>query len=127
MALSRSPYLRQVTSFILSCNDIGNAGMDSLAASLNFSLLTDLDLGSNHIESLGVTALASSPFATRLLSLDLSDNLIGDDGVEALAASATFGGAGYARPRPQPNGISGRPGTGELPAPRPAQISGPTR
>jgi internalin A len=72
--------LTQLTSLVLSGNEIGDAGAASLAA---LTQLTSLDLTANQIGAAGAASLAA---LTKLTSLDLGDNEIGAAGAASLAA-----------------------------------------
>ncbi|WLD11866.1 COR domain-containing protein [Planctellipticum variicoloris] len=72
--------LTNLTSLILSNNNVGTEGARALASLTN---LTSLDLRRNCIGVEGARALAS---LTNLTSLNLNNNEIGDEGARALAS-----------------------------------------
>jgi hypothetical protein len=67
--------------------DLGDAGVEALAASPYLASLTTLDLSSIEIGDAGVQALAASPHLANLTELRLYNNRIGEAGARALAAS----------------------------------------
>jgi uncharacterized protein (TIGR02996 family) len=89
--LAASPHLKRTASLALSNIGTGTAGAVALAASPLLTRLTSLDLRGNQIGSTGAAALAASPHLSGLTSLGLGLNGIGVEGALALAASPYLG------------------------------------
>jgi hypothetical protein len=78
---------------VLLGNHLGNAGTESLARAVGWGRLGVLDLSCNDVGDRGIEALAASPILTNVRELDLGshhmigDNVFGDRGALALAYS----------------------------------------
>lgn len=118
-ALVTCPHLAHVSELNLSCNDLGNGGVNVLVRSTHLKHVECLDLGFNGLDDDGVKvlaeatalpalrelalndngqvtsdgarAVAESPFLAGLRSLDLSGNDVNEHGVRSLAASRSLG------------------------------------
>src|SRR5262249_35674584 len=87
-ALAWSPHLGGLTTLLVWCNQVADAGLAQLAAgAANLPRLSRLDLSGNLVGDAGATSLAGSPLLARLTKPDLTGNQIGDAGALALAAS----------------------------------------
>jgi hypothetical protein len=87
-AAARGPATEALRAQIVrAVRELGDAGVEVLAASPYLASLTDLDLSVNQIGDAGARALAASPYLAGLTTLDLYGNSIGDVGAQALAAS----------------------------------------
>ena len=84
--LARCPYLGRLEVLDLATNDIGDAGLQHLAASANLPRLSELNLSGNDISDDGLRALLDSPLWPRLRRLDLSLNPLSDVAAEMLTA-----------------------------------------
>jgi Ran GTPase-activating protein (RanGAP) involved in mRNA processing and transport len=79
---------KTLTNLVLSLNRIGDEGGRGLAMILRNMALTELNLSSNRIGAVGLNSLAESlANNSTLTSLDISSNDSGDDGARALAAA----------------------------------------
>jgi uncharacterized protein (TIGR02996 family) len=88
--LAASPFRLQ--SLFLSESNLGDAGLEAIAACPHFSGLRELYIDDDYITTRGALALASSPFLTRLRTLWIYDNPIGDAGARLLAESPGLSG-----------------------------------
>ena len=68
-------------------SDIGDTGLEELAASPHWARLRSLDLEENEIGPAGIAALARSPLLARLEELNLHSNPVGREGLQILAGS----------------------------------------
>jgi uncharacterized protein (TIGR02996 family) len=84
--LAGCPYLARVRSLDLESNDLGDADLEVLTSSPHLGELSTLLLWCNRVGDAGVRALLGGSLP-RLVRLDLSNNTVGDEGAEALAAS----------------------------------------
>lgn len=90
-----SRVLPKVEYLHLGSNNLGNEGTKILAQSELFSQVKTLNLECNGITEEGIKALAASPWLTQLTSLNLVDNRIGDEGALAIANSDTLSNLTY--------------------------------
>lgn len=93
--LTASPILPRVEYLHLGSNKLGDEGAKILAASPMFSEVTTLNLECNGITAEGAKALAASPYLTRVTSLSMVDNRVGDEGALAIAHSKTLSNLTY--------------------------------
>ena len=78
-------------SLLLAENQLGDEGVDALAATGLGERLRRFDLSSNGLTAKAVRSLARSPHLPRLRELELSDNNLGDEGAIALSESSLLG------------------------------------
>ncbi len=88
--LVESEKLTQIEYLHLGSNRLGDEGLRILSQAKIFSKVHTLNLECNGITAEGATALASSPVFTKVTSLNLVDNRIGEEGALAFADSDTF-------------------------------------
>lgn len=93
--LAESTVFGQVEYLHLGSNNMGDEGVAILARAEVFSKVHTLNLECNKIAAEGARALAASPVFTQLTSLNLVDNRIGDEGAQALADSDNFANLEY--------------------------------
>lgn len=95
LALAESPILTKLIALHLGSNYLGDAGAKIIAEASSFAAVEDLNLECNGIGAEGANALARSPYLTRVTTLNMVDNKIGDEGAMAIAESDTFANLVY--------------------------------
>jgi hypothetical protein len=93
--LAESPYLPKITDLHLGSNKLGDAGAIIIAQAEVFSELVTLNLECNGITAVGAKALAQSSVLTKVEYLNLVDNRAGDEGALAIADSDNLGNLTY--------------------------------
>ena len=93
--LAKSPILKKIDYLHLGSNQLGDEGAKIIANSPLFSNVGFLNLECNKIEVEGAKALAESPYLKKVTSLNLVDNKIGDEGALTIANSPNFSNLTY--------------------------------
>ncbi len=93
--LAESPILKKIDYLHLGSNQIGDEGAKIIANSPLFANVEFLNLECNKIQSEGAQALAESKYLTKVTSLNLVDNKLSDEGVLHIANSPNFSNLTY--------------------------------
>ena len=93
--LAESAYLPKIVDLHLGSNNLGDEGAIIIAQSEVFSELVTLNLECNGITSKGIKALAQSSVLKKVKYLNLVDNRAGDEGALAIANSDNLGNLTY--------------------------------
>jgi hypothetical protein len=86
--IANFPFIKTISSMILTHNRLGPEGMKILAESPYLPKIIDLHLGSNNLGDEGATIIAESEVFSELVTLNLECNGITAEGAKALAQSS---------------------------------------
>lgn len=93
--LAESPIIKNIDYLHLGSNQLGDEGAKIIANSPLFANVEFLNLECNKIQPAGAKALAESKYLTKVTSLNLVDNKISDEGALCIANSPNFSNLTY--------------------------------